>query len=1136
MDRKSWPWKKKSSSNKAVAENAAVVESESSTAPSDAGTTQTDQAKQDSNKKPKYVQISMESYTHLSGLEEEVKSYQEKMKNLEEEVMVLNEKLSAAHSEMTNKENLVKQHSKVAEEAVSGWEKAEAEALALKNHLESVTLLKLTAEDRASHLDDGLKECMRQIRSLKEEHEEKLHEVVLNKTKQFDKMKLHLEANIANLEQELLRSAAENAALSRSLQERSNMLIKLSEEKSQAEAEVELLKSNIESSDREINSLEYELHIASKELEIRNEEKNMSVRSAEVVNKQHLEGVKKIAKLEAECQRLRGLVRKKLPGPAALAQMKLEVETLGREYGDTRLRRSPLKPPISHLSQLPEFSLDSIHKYQKENELLTDRLLAMEEETKMLKEALANRNSELLASRSICFDTPHKLQDLEVQLHANGKHKSPAKSNAHVPIEGSYIQNASNPSGLTSMSEGGNDDDASVAGSCATVLMSEHSYFKKDNNVDSPLKSESAHHLDLMDDFLEMEKIAYLSNDLNAAVSCSDLSGNTRNAIANYDTSIEATAITDVQSKDHLESETPVFPNEVIALIPQVHVNPLTFLKFQSRISMVLDLMSKEKNMEVVLEDIKRVVEDMHDTLHPKSSNRVAEAAQCLDTACDQKTVAEVTEEEDMSSSGDSKTNTEILHTINQELVVAISQIYDFVMILGKEAKAIQVTAHDGGLNEKMDLFSAKYNEIINCRTNLPDFVLELSLVLSKARELHFNVLGYKNSEVETGSSDCIDKIALPENKGIDSSTERYSNSCTQFSDSTSDPDIPHDGNLVPTSELTATSWKCSLEELEQLKLEKDNMEIDLVRCTENLESTKSLLLETEQHVSEVMSQLTSSQKSNSLAETQLKCMAESYRSLEARAEELQTEVNFLHGKIETQDNELLEERRNYQDALARCKDLQEHLQRIESYSAADNDAKTNQEELAAAAEKLEECQQTILLLGKQLKALRPQGEATGSPPGRSQKGIRFTEEPTIRSMTLQDIDSNGKDNSNSINLQRAGSNSSQDSYNSPFKRSDSEVNNLLRSPVSSNHPKHQPTQSVSSSLSSTPAPEKHSRGFSRFFSSKGKNGRGFQSGFPIWLTFEGCILIESESASSRCGNLSPTRPLSMVVPQFYNE
>ncbi|PHT29089.1 hypothetical protein CQW23_31314 [Capsicum baccatum] len=69
---------------------------------------------------------------------------------------------------MTNKLNLGKQYAKVAEEAVSGWEKA---------------------------------------------------------AKQFDKMKHEFEAKLANLDQQLLRFAAENSALSRSLQERSSMVI-----------------------------------------------------------------------------------------------------------------------------------------------------------------------------------------------------------------------------------------------------------------------------------------------------------------------------------------------------------------------------------------------------------------------------------------------------------------------------------------------------------------------------------------------------------------------------------------------------------------------------------------------------------------------------------------------------------------------------------------------------------------------------------------------------------------------------------------------------------------------------------------------------------------------------------------------
>ncbi|KAL0325847.1 UNVERIFIED_CONTAM: Filament-like plant protein 4 [Sesamum radiatum] len=787
MDKRSWPWKKKSADKQAAAEKVAASASESSTAASDIGAAQVDKVKQDNNKKPKYVQISMESYTHLTELEDQVKSYEEQVQTLEDEVKELNEKLSEANSEMTNKENLVKQHAKVAEEAVSGWEKAEAEAAALKNHLESVTLLKLTAEDRAAHLDGALKECMRQIRNLKEEHEQKLHEVVLNKAKLFDKMKLELETKLANLDQELLRSAAENAALSRSLQERSNMLIQLNEEKTQAEAEIERLKSNIESCEKEVNSLKYELHIARKEVEIRNEEKNMSVRSAEVANKQHLEGVKKIAKLEAECQRLRGLVRKKLPGPAALAQMKLEVENLGRDYGESRVRRSPVKPSTPHFSQVPEFSLDNSQKYLKENELLTERLLAMEEETKMLKEALAKRNSELQASRSTCAQTASKLQSLEAQLQANGEQRTPVRSNTQVPTEGISCQKASNPSSFTSLSEDGNDDNISCAGSWATGLMSELSHFKKEKNVDSPHKSDSANHLDLMDDFLEMEKLAYLSNGSNGTASRAEFS--------------------DPQSGEQHGLEPQVSPQEDVT-DPQLQADPLIFVKLQSKISMVLERMSNEKDKENVIEDIRCVMQDIEDTLRRQSVNGVFEADHSSGTVSHPSNLAEATKitVPKEISSGDGNSSFSTVGTINQELQIAIFQIYDFIMTLGKEAKTVPATTPDGdGLNKKLNTFSAKYSEAINSDINLIDFVLDISHVLSKASELHFNVLGFKSSEVETGSFDCIDKIALAENKAVvDSLGEGYPNGCGRFSDSASDADVPNDGSLVPISESTA--------------------------------------------------------------------------------------------------------------------------------------------------------------------------------------------------------------------------------------------------------------------------------------------------------------------------------------------
>ncbi|XP_073288169.1 filament-like plant protein 4 isoform X1 [Primulina huaijiensis] len=1084
MDKRSWPWKKKSSDKQGV-EKVAATALDASNAVSETSETQVGKSKQE-KKKPKYVQLSMESYTHITGLENQLKSYEDQVKTLEDEVTELNEKLSEANSEITNKEILVKQHAKVAEEAVSGWEKAEAEAAALKTHLESVTLLKLTAEDRASHLDGALKECMRQMRNLKEEHDQKLHEVVINKTKIFDKMKLEFETKIANLDQEILRSAAENAALSRSLQERSNMLIKVNEEKLQAEAEIQLLKSKIEAWEKEVNSHKYELHIARKEVEIRNEEKNMSVRSAEVANKQHLEGVKKIAKLEAECQRLRSLVRKRLPGPAALAQMKLEVENLGQDCGESRLKRYPVRSPTPLLSQMPDFGLGNTQRYQKDNELLTERLLAMEEEMKMLTEALAKRNSELQASRSLFAQTASKLQSLETQLRVDGEQRTSTRSDALFPIEGFCSQSIGNPPSFTSISEDGNDDGTSCAGSWATGVMSELSNLKK---------SENTNPLDLMDDFLEMEKLAYLSNGTVPSKGISGNIGNERSAIVKQEESLEITMMTDpLESEEVCGSEAGVSSkDDVTVASPQLQADTLIFKKLQSKISSILESMSAEKDIGKVMEDIRHTMQDMHDSLQYLLTNSAVEIDQSDPMSED----AKITATKAIPTSGDVNPCTETAQTINQELEIAISQIRDFFMILGREAKAILGTISlDGdGLNKKLDSFSAKYNESIKSGINLNDFVLDISYVLSKASELQFNVMGFKSSEMETCSFDCIDKIALPENKNfVDSSGNSYPNGCAHFSDSASDPDVPHDGNLVPTSDSTNPSWKCSLEEFERLKLDKENLAIDLARRTENFEVNMSRLLETQQHLSEVHSQLTIAQKTNSLLETQLKCMAESYKSLETRAEGLEIKVNHLQRDIESLENELQEERKSHHDALARCTDLQEQLhtfQRLQSSdcgAAADTDDKISQEKgLAAAAEKLAECQETMFLLGKQLKAMRPQTEFLSFPNNeRTQKADHPIEnEPTVSSTNIQDVDSSLMDTIPCLNFHGAGSESPLDMFNAPFSPSDSEAHNPPPSPVSK-YSKHHPT----SSGSSTPTPEKQARGFSRFFSAKGKNGQ----------------------------------------------
>ncbi|KHN09099.1 filament-like plant protein 4 [Glycine soja] len=1079
MDRR-WPWKKKSSEKSVIEKATTALDS------SDASNNQ------DNNKKPNYVQISVESYSHLSDLEDQVKTYEEKVQTLEDEIKEMNEKMSAANSEINTKESMVKQHAKVAEEAVSGWEKAEAEALALKNHLESVTLLKLTAEDRATHLDGALKECMRQIRNLKEEHEHKIQEVALSKTMQLDKIKGELEAKIVNFEQELLRSAAENGTLSRSLQERSNMLIKLSEEKGHAEGEIELLKGNIEACEREINSLKYELHVVSKELEIRNEEKNMSMRSAEAANKQHMEGVKKITKLEAECQRLRGLVRKKLPGPAALAQMKLEVESLGRDFGESRLRKSPVKPATPNLSPLPDFSLENVQKFQKDNEFLTERLLAMEEETKMLKEALAKRNSELQASRSMCAKTLSKLQSLEAQ--SQNQLKGSPKSIVQLTHERIYNQNSSSAPSLISMSEDGNDDAESCAESWATAIVSGLSQFPREKCNEESNKSEVTNKLELMDDFLEVEKLARLSNDSNVDATISVSSNNKTTDFVADDLSEVCTGKEGLSEKngnsDQLSNEVS---SDALMSAPdsQTDVSGLLLTELRSRILLVFESLAKDADIGKIVDDIKHVLEDSHDTTIHHSVD-----AHPSDTTCDRKDNPEdagLNLEKEVISSQQPKEYVQI----TTDLEAAVSQIHDFVLFLGKEAMTSfhDVSSDGNEMRQKIEEFSVTFNKVLCNNASLLQFVLDLSYVLDKASEFRFNVLGYKGTEAESNSPDCIDKIALPENKLVqdNSSGERYQNGCSHILNPCSNPEVPDDGNLVSGYKADAASQKLSIEEFEELKLEKEKVVIDLSNCTENLEMTKSQLLEAEQLLAEVKSQLASANKSNSLAETQLRCMAESYNSLETRAQDLETELNHLQIKIESLENELQEEKRAHEAAMARSKELEEQLKRIECLAADDDHKTPHERNLTAAAEKLAECQETILLLGKQLNSLRPQTEANDSPYSKiNPKDEGFTEdEHTTNGQKFQELGQLEMDSSTSAFVPRLSSESPLHFSNSLFSPSDSESTIPARSPVqhSKSKPKHRPTKSASSSVSSATTPEKHARGFSRFFSPKGKSG-----------------------------------------------
>ncbi|XP_010242807.1 PREDICTED: filament-like plant protein isoform X2 [Nelumbo nucifera] len=367
MDRRSWLWRKKSSEKSpGETESSGSISSHSERCSDDQET---------SRASPNHNTLSPEITSKVTASSEEVN----------DNVKSLTDKLAAALSNISAKEDLVKQHAKVAEEAVSGWEKAENEVVALKQKLESATQKNSTLEDRVSHLDGALKECVRQLRQAREEQEQKIHEAVVEKTKEWESVKLELESQVVNLQSQVEAAKLEAAANSD-------------------------LCSKLESAEKKNAALKLELLSRVEELEIRTLERDLSTQTAETASKQHLESIKKVAKLEAECRRLRAMSRK---APSANDHRSVTASS---------------------------FYVESLTDSQSDS---GERLLGMEIDT-------------------------HKMSSMEL-----------------------------------------NDGEASYSDSWASALIAELDQFKQDKAIGRNLTTSSVE-IDLMDDFLEMERLAAL--------------------------------------------------------------------------------------------------------------------------------------------------------------------------------------------------------------------------------------------------------------------------------------------------------------------------------------------------------------------------------------------------------------------------------------------------------------------------------------------------------------------------------------------------------------------------------------------------------------------------------------------------
>lgn len=98
------------------------------------------------------------------------------------------------------------------------------------------------------HLDGALKEVMKQLRGAREEQEQRIHEAIVKKTQEYDKLRLEMESKlteashmVAQTRAELIESRAENKVLTHALQERSRVLAEVNDKRARAETEMKVL-------------------------------------------------------------------------------------------------------------------------------------------------------------------------------------------------------------------------------------------------------------------------------------------------------------------------------------------------------------------------------------------------------------------------------------------------------------------------------------------------------------------------------------------------------------------------------------------------------------------------------------------------------------------------------------------------------------------------------------------------------------------------------------------------------------------------------------------------------------------------------------------------------------------------------
>lgn len=939
----------------------------------------------------------------LKGNEEEIQTLLAEKAKLEKDLKIANDKLSSVPSECDAKDELVKKNAKTMQEATAVWEKAQAEVVSLKGELDEALQQKAAAEDAVAHLDAALRECMQQLRFVREEQEKRIHDAVMKTSKEFEKSQTVLEEKLTETSKRLAKLGVENSQINNALLVKEKLIEDVNKQLAQMESDFSALMTRLQSTEKDNASLKYEVRLLEKELEIRNEEREFNRRTADASHKQHLESVKKIAKLESECQRLRLLVRKRLPGPAALAKMKNEVEMLGRDSVEMRRRK------LSTTAFMVDSAIDdSPENLSKRTENLTEQLCAMEEENKNLREALHKKANELQFSRAMYTRAASRLSQVELQLDEVSK--------VQTVIDPARKSLTSHDLSLTTMSEVGSDDKVSCAESWASALISELEQFRNEKQKGSDIN--------LMDDFVEMERLALVSVDKpsgSSHVSSHEDSAISRplgtelNGNPSELTGSEIVPISDAESGFSASNQEVRCDNALIGKFPGWLQDVLKVILEQNCV--------KQRNVDEILQDIRAALVDINspkptEVVDPRECSNNPDASNPLisngQISWKPSNTSLVMDSSDHINSADILLAEKSSSQLHLDLVKSIGKLIELIegislpslddnnpeALFRKDGNIFTHVNSETPTGYVVRLFQWKTSELsavlqqfvhtcydlLHGKTNINKFAQELTSALEWIINHCFSLQDVSNMrdaimkhfDWDEARSESEAEVGMA---GHFSEAARVTREKLTYLPMTAASNRNH----LQIQELQSTVREENghlRDELTDLESPKKDLERRLQSTMDKSQSQMNQLLKSETTVSSLQTELATLKESEGMVANQMEIRKLNNEDLDGQLTVARLESHEARHKLSLLEVDLKNKSDCCEELEAACPDQQLQLESITKKEGLNNDLSQEEKhlrtdwEITAASEKLAECQETILNLGKQLKALASPKEA----------------------------------------------------------------------------------------------------------------------------------------------------------------